>query len=248
MKQTNNHLLLKKYIYVGLFAIAMGLLETAVVVYLRKLSFPEGFGFPLKAIGHNLAMVELWREVATLVMLVCVGWMAGHNKNTRFGWFMYTFAIWDIFYYVFLKVFLNWPESIATWDVLFLLPVIWVGPVWAPVLLALCMIGFTVLINRINAQTNRPLGKSNWFLIITGSLTCITSFCIDYVLFSMKQIPNFHWSDLFDINKNFGLKYIPESFPAWLFFIGLGMIVTGIIRYYTANRIGNKQYVLSQLF
>ena len=97
--------LIKKYWYVGLFAVAMGLFECAVVVYLRELSFPNGFDFPLKPIGHNLAAVELWREVATIFMLVAVGWMAGHNKNTRFAWFIYAFAIWDIFYYVFLKVF-----------------------------------------------------------------------------------------------------------------------------------------------
>ena len=158
MKKT----LINKYIFVGLFAVAMGLLETAVVVYLRERSFLDGFGFPLKTIGHNLAIVELWREVATILMLIAVGWMAGHNKNTRFGWFIYAFAIWDIFYYVFLKVFLNWPESLATWDVLFLLPVIWVGPVWAPVLLSAVMIVFTVVINQINAQTNRPIGRLNW--------------------------------------------------------------------------------------
>ncbi len=247
MKEQNKSLL-KKYMYVGVFAIAMGLLETAIVVYLRALSFPEGFGFPLKAIGHNLAIVELSREAATIVMLIAVGWMVGHNKNTRFGWFIYTFAIWDIFYYVFLKVFLNWPESLATWDVLFLLPVIWVGPVWAPVLLSLLMITFTVLINQINAKTNRPIGRLNWFSIILGSVVCITSFCIDYVRFSMKNIPNFTWNDLFDINKNFGLKYIPESFPVWIFITGLLFIITGIVRYYLMYRISHRKLQYAQLF
>ena len=248
MNNLHENKLLKTYIYIGLFAIAMGMLESAVVVYLRALSFPEGFGFPLKTIGHNLSRVELWREVATIVMLICVGWAAGHNKNTRFGWFLYTFAIWDIFYYVVLKVFLNWPESIATWDVLFLLPVMWVGPVWAPVLLSMVMIGFTVLLNKVNARYNRPIGKLNWTFLIGGSIICIVSFCVDYVQYAINAIPNFTWTDIFDINKNFGLKYVPQSFPVWLFAIGLACILTGILRYYFTYRIPSKRLQYAQLF
>ncbi len=244
----NSKILTQKYIYVGLFAIAMGLLECAVVVYLRALSFPDGFDFPLRPIGHNLAAVELWREVATILMLVAVGWMAGHNKNTRFGWFIYSFALWDIFYYVFLKVFLDWPESLITWDVLFLLPVIWVGPVWAPVLLSLLMIVFNVIINRINAITNQPIGKINWALLIGGSLVCIVSFCIDFIQFSKRQSTNFKWGDLLDIEKTFSHVYVPETFPVWIFGIGLAMILTGMLRYYFKHRITPKQIGLAQLF
>lgn len=234
--------------YVGLFAIAMGLLECAVVVYLRKLSFPEGFGFPLRSIGHNLAQVELWREVATIVMLIAIGWIAGENRNTRFGWFIYAFAIWDIFYYVFLKAFLNWPESVFTWDVLFLLPVIWVGPVWAPVLLSCLMIAFTVILNHVNLPFFRPVGRSNWFFLIGGSVVCIISFCVDYIRYAMNRIPDFNWSDLFNINKTFGLEYVPVSFPYWIYAIGIVMILYGMTRYYFKNRISSRSLVTSQLF
>ncbi len=238
----------KQYVYIGLFAIAMGLLEAAVVVYLRALSFPEGFGFPLKAIGHNLAGVELWREVATIVMLATIGWAAGHNKNTRFGWFIYSFAIWDIFYYVFLKLFLNWPESLATWDVLFLLPVIWVGPVWSPVLIACLMIVFTVVINKINSHGNQPIGWLNWSMLILGAVVCIFSFCVDYVRFSSQTIPNFSWTDLFDIDKNFNLNYIPEQFPLGIYLVGIVLIISGITRYYVQNKITKRHRVYAQLF
>ncbi|MFT5725091.1 MAG: hypothetical protein ACI9JN_002214 [Bacteroidia bacterium] len=238
----------KKYFYVGLFAIAMGLLECAVVVYLRELSFPNGFGFPLKPIGHNLATVELWREVATIFMLVAVGWMAGHNKNTRFGWFIYAFAIWDIFYYVFLKVFLNWPESLVTWDVLFLLPVIWVGPVWAPVLLSSLMIVFTVIINKLNQQSNKPIGSFNWMLLITGSIVCIISFCIDFIRFSQHNIPNFNWTDLLSIEKTFSHIYVPTHFPVAIFGSGIALIISAMVRYYLTHRISKQQVQSSQLF
>lgn len=240
--------LIKKYWYVGLFAVAMGLFECAVVVYLRELSFPNGFDFPLKPIGHNLAAVELWREVATIFMLVAVGWMAGHNKNTRFAWFIYAFAIWDIFYYVFLKVFLDWPSSLATWDVLFLLPVMWVGPVWAPVLLSLMMIAFAVIINQINAHTNRPIGRMNWALLISGSAVCIVSFCVDFVRFSINKVPNFTWTDLLSVEKSFSHVYVPEYFPIAIFGFGIALIVSGILRYYGTHRITSKQIQHSQLF
>ena len=239
---------INKYWIIGLFAIAMGLLECAVVVYLRELSFPNGFGFPLQTIGHNLAAVELWREVATLVMLITIGWLCGHNTNTRFGWFIYTFAIWDIFYYVFLKLFLNWPDSLVTWDVLFLLPVIWVGPVWAPILLSLTMIVFTVIINRINAHTNRPIGRANWALLIAGSMICIISFCIDFIRFSQKKIPNFTWTDLFNIEKSFSQFYIPTDFPVAIFGLGLMLIVGSIARYYHIHKISTSKVSHSQLF
>lgn len=240
--------LIKKYWYVGLFAIAMGLLESAVVVYLRELSFPNGFDFPLKPIGHNLAAVELWREVATIIMLVAVGWMVGHNKNTRFAWFIYAFAIWDIFYYVFLKVFIDWPSSLATWDVLFLIPVMWVGPVWAPVLLSMMMIGFAVIINHINQFTNRPIGGGNWALLIAGSVVCIISFCIDFTRYSMKHTPNFNWTDLLSVQKSFSQVYIPEHFPLAIFGFGIALITTGVVRYYVTHRISTKQLQHAQLF
>lgn len=240
--------LIKKYWYLGLFAVAMGLLECAVVVYLRELSFPNGFSFPLKPIGHNLAAVELWREVATIFMLVAVGWMAGHNKNTRFAWFIYAFAIWDIFYYVFLKVFLDWPSSLATWDVLFLLPVIWVGPVWAPVLLSFLMIVFAVIINRINQFTNRPIGRTNWALLISGSVVCIVSFCIDFIQFSRHKLPDFTWTDLLSIEKSFSHVYVPTYFPITIFGLGIALILSGILRYYGTHRITSKQISQSQLF
>ncbi|MCO4819069.1 MAG: hypothetical protein KC517_05560 [Bacteroidetes bacterium] len=239
---------INKYWIIGLFAIAMGLLECAVVVYLRELSFPNGFGFPLQTIGHNLAAVELWREVATLVMLITIGWLCGHNTNTRFGWFIYTFAIWDIFYYVFLKLFLNWPESLLTWDVLFLLPVMWVGPVWAPILLSLIMIVFTIVINHINTNTNRPIGRLNWALLISGSLICIVSFCIDFIRYSQNKIPNFSWTNLFSIEKTFNQFYVPADFPVAIFGLGLMLIVSGIIRYYHIHKISSSQVTLSQLF
>ena len=93
----------KVLIWLTLFSIAMGFMETAIVVYLRELYYPKGFQFPLTVIPSNIALVEFLREAATLIMLIGIGIVAGKNKPQRFAFFIYCFAIWDIFYYVFLK-------------------------------------------------------------------------------------------------------------------------------------------------
>ncbi|MBE0653305.1 MAG: hypothetical protein IH594_05880, partial [Bacteroidales bacterium] len=110
----------RKILYVSLFAIAIAFLETAVVIYLRELMYPEGFRFPLAPISPDLALTEILREASTLIILVMIGALAGKKLVDGFAWFLYTFALWDLFYYVFLKVMIGWPESIMTWDVLFL--------------------------------------------------------------------------------------------------------------------------------
>jgi hypothetical protein len=89
---------------------------------------------------NGFGSVELPRELATLVMLLAVGMLAGGNWWARLGYAAVAFGVWDIFYYVFLKVMCGWPHSLLDWDVLFLLPLPWWGPVLAPVLISLLLI------------------------------------------------------------------------------------------------------------
>ena len=126
---------------VTLYAIAMGYIEAAVVVYLRDLYYPGGFRFPLASFPEAMAPVEIARETATLVMLGAVGTLAGKRFWERFGWFIIAFGVWDIAYYGWLKVLLDWPASLFEPDILFLIPSSWVGPVIAPVLVSVLMIG-----------------------------------------------------------------------------------------------------------
>lgn len=136
-----------KLFWLALFGAGFGYVEAAVVVYLRALFYPGGFdipvkiGFPfiyfgvtpyLKAVSIPIILTEVGREAATMLMLVSVGWFAGRNLRERFAFFIWPFAVWDIFYYVFLKVLINWPASLGTVDVLFLIPVPWLAPVWLP--------------------------------------------------------------------------------------------------------------------
>ena len=93
----------KNILNLTIFSIAMGFLETAVVVYLRELYYPFGFSIPMVGMSRTVIVTEVWREVATIVMLAMVGIMVAKKPVQRFGYFIYSFAAWDIFYYVFFR-------------------------------------------------------------------------------------------------------------------------------------------------
>lgn len=217
----------KKIIYVIVFAVAMGFMESAIVIYLRELFYPNGFNFPLQPIPHRLAIVEILREAATVIMLVCVGYFSGRNKLQRFAFFSLAFAIWDLFYYIFLYVFLGWPSSIHTWDILFLIPVPWVGPVWAPCLLSLLMIaGAGYVIVRTEHNKRFAIRKHEWLSLLTGALICILSFMLDFFRYSRAGNSSLIFSgDLFrDINH-----YVPASFDHTVFFAGFLLMLSAVI-------------------
>jgi len=130
----------RTFVLLGIFGIAMGFLEAIVVVYLRQIYYPQGFDFPLNPLSSKTLSVEWLREIATIIMLVTIGVIAGKNHLQKLSYFLYSFATWDIFYYVGLKLLLNWPPSFLTWDILFLIPVAWIGPVLAPITCSLTMI------------------------------------------------------------------------------------------------------------
>lgn len=218
---------------VTLFAIAMGFLESAVVVYLREILYPEGFAFPLSPIPVNMAVTELLREVSTLVMLGTIGILVSKRFSTGFAWFIYSFAIWDIFYYIFLKLLVGWPESIITWDVLFLIPTTWTGPVLSPVLVSLTMI-LLALVILIHADRGKDTGIAprEWVGLIVGSLVLILGFIFDYSnhmlthfsLFGMLEVKN---PEVLEV----ATRYIPVRFP-WLIFGAGEIIILGSIAVY----------------
>jgi hypothetical protein len=161
-------------------AIAFGFVESSVVVYLRAIYYPDGFTFPLKLIGEHHLAVEIVRESATLVMLAGIAVLAGKTGWQRFGYFLIAFGVWDIFYYIWLKILLGWPSSFTDWDVLFLIPLPWIGPVLAPVLVSLVMIGCGwVTVRRI--ESGRPFrpGFPSWISASCATLLILFSFVGD---------------------------------------------------------------------
>jgi hypothetical protein len=213
------------WISVTAFAIAMGLLETIVVVYLRELYYPEGFAFPLKLMKPMMVSIELLRELATLIMLLAVGFIAGKNASTRFAWFIYAFAIWDIFYYVFLRLLVNWPESLFTWDILFLIPVTWVGPVIGPVINSLTMILLAIILIEKSRRAAIRISGFEWMLLILGSIAVILSYTLEYTHFMLDK---FSLHELFkpenpQLVVDYATTFIPRHFMWGLFACGVAL-------------------------
>ncbi len=194
-----------------LFSMGFAYVEAAVVAYLRMLSgFPRRV-FPLVFLPERFALIELGREAATLVIIFAVALLAEKRWLNRFYAFFLVFGLWDIFYYLFLKVFLGWPSSPLEQDVLFLLPLPWIGPVVAPVAVALLFSiqGFFYLERELSLRQPLAWGLS----FFGGSLFVIYSFIIPA------------WGEV----SRAGIKglegFVPMGFPWIPFLLGFFLLV-----------------------
>ena len=170
-----------RWLVVVLYAIAMAWVEAAVVLYLRTLTnrldpYQRG---PLPLIDI-LTPAELIREVATMVMLATVGWLAGRTLRARLAYFLIAFGVWDIFYYVFLRPLTGWPRALLDWDVLFLVPLPWWGPVAAPMSIAALMILWGTLVTE-SERLGRLLGSNwkVWMMNVAGVILALYVFMAD---------------------------------------------------------------------
>jgi hypothetical protein len=218
----------RKLFLIFIFSIAMGFLEAIVVVYLRELYYPNGFNFPMKLIPNKIYFTEILREVSTIIMLLTIGLLTGKNKIQKFVYFLFAFAIWDIFYYVALKLFLNWPGSFLTWDILFLIPIPWLGPVLAPVVCSVGMIILSIFVLGFDSDEKEfHFSKFEWTAIIFGTTIIFVTFIWDY---SVLIISGGFFTKLLSLmhNKEFlelSLNYIPTEFHWFLFLIGCLLIL-----------------------
>ncbi|MBD3289528.1 hypothetical protein GF337_12055 [candidate division KSB1 bacterium] len=173
----------------------MGYFESTVVVYLRELYFPEGFRFPIKFLPMKLSLIEIGREFSTMMMLLGLAFVGSKKRWTRFGIFMLCFGVWDIWYYIWLKVMLNWPQSLLTWDLLFLIPVPWAGPVLAPVLVSLVLIFAGVAIIILEDKNYKiKLFKSEWALVVLSGAIIFVSFILEAPEVMRLEAPsNYNW-------------------------------------------------------
>lgn len=200
----------KTLLWVFVFAIAFAFVESSVVVYLRALYYPQGFSLPLKVISPHHIIIELAREFSTIVMLAAVGALAGATRWQKFGYFMIAFGVWDIFFYLWLKVCINWPASLLDWDILFLLPVPWIGPVIAPVLISVLMIVGGVFIIKKEAEDGafRPT-MLVWLLTLAGTAAILYSF-------------------MYDLDATIRLQ-VPQPYRYELLAAGLGLYLAGMV-------------------
>jgi len=181
-----------------LFGISFGYVEAAVVTYLRpqfdavratftpqsRDLFPVPSPQQVRAAGPDMVRLvgtEVAREAATLLMLGAVAAAVGGSFRQCLAFFLLAFGAWDISYYAFLKVLIDWPKSLLTWDVLFLIPVQWSAPVLAPALVALTMIGTgLVYLWRESNGHAIPLRVVHWLGAYAGALFVVAAFTWDY--------------------------------------------------------------------
>lgn len=214
----NSALQTYRYFTVIVFAIAMAWVESAVVFYLRThIDRIEPYQpNPLPIIG-GLGPVELAREFATLVMLFTVGVLAGKTWRARVGFMLIAFGVWDIFYYVFLKVMCGWPNSLLDWDILFLLPLPWWGPVLAPVLIAALMILWGT--NAVFFERNPTAKWSNsreWICCFIGGTLALLIFMADAIRVANQGVPVIR-------------EVLPTHFNWPLFLVALGLMSVPVI-------------------
>jgi hypothetical protein len=134
-----------KLLLLAIFGIAMAHLEGVVVVYLRKalgMLDSESNKESVEKFPKRYLKIEMTREAATIVMLVVIAYLAGGTYIEKGTYFLWTFAFWDLFYYLSLYILIKWPPKLTTIDVLFLIPKPWIAPVWFPIGVS----GFTILI------------------------------------------------------------------------------------------------------
>ena len=201
---THHH---KKILYLALWGITFGFIEAAIVIYLRELYYPGGFSFPVVFADDTIATVEIIRELATLILIWATAALSYSSGRQRFAAFMILFGVWDIFYYIFLKLFLDWPASFFTWDILFLIPVPWVGPVLAPVIVSMIMITFALL--TVYSKEKGYIIEANRIDFLFLSLACIIifiSFIWDFPRIIAHEMPSsFHW-ELFSVGGLYGIS------------------------------------------
>lgn len=142
-----------KFFLLAIFGIAMAHLEGVVVVYLRKtlgILDSESNNASIQKFPKRYLKIEMTREAATIIMLMIIAYLTGVTWIERAIFFLWTFAIWDLFYYLSLYILIKWPPTLTTIDVLFLIPKPWIAPVWFPI----CVSGLTILVISVLAFLN----------------------------------------------------------------------------------------------
>jgi hypothetical protein len=223
-----------RWAIVVVFAIAMAWVEAASVLYIRalvdRIEPYQAEPLPLNDTQYGaLGNVELVREAATLVMIATLGAIAGRTWRRRAGYAALAFGVWDIFYYVFLRLISGWPRTLLDWDILFLLPLPWWGPVLAPVSIALVMI----LWGTLATQSGDGATDARWSraLACVGIVLALAVFMID----AWRALPD---------GRDAVLRVLPDDFNWPLFLVALLLMATPLA--HTGWRLSARRHVVPE--
>jgi hypothetical protein len=218
----------RNLIWLFLFAVAMAQVEAALVIHLRSLYYPDDplSIFPIALMSHRDLAIELIRELATVLMIIAVAVLAERNLMRIFAAFVFVFGLWDIFYYVWLKLMIGWPTSWLEWDVLFLIPWPWFGPWICPVMIALL---FTLWGGWILLSTSvLYFSRASLTLFLLGTLLALASFLLP----AATLLPG---------GEEAFRGYEPGNFLWGLFLAGYLFMFIGLFNVATRNRISTNE-------
>lgn len=192
----------RNYIALWIVGLTIGWFEAAIVIDLRALFYPNGFTFPLAVMPTRLLGVEVAREACSLVLLAAIAWLAGQRKAERWGAFLLLFGLWDLVYYVVLNLILDWPAGmdLGTWDILFLIPLPWAAPIWAPALVAAEFVAIGSYL-YFTAGRQRDYRTIDTLALVTSALIIVGSFLVE-------------WRAVIE-------SRVPEEFPVAMFLAGV---------------------------
>jgi hypothetical protein len=204
-------------LWLAIYAVAMALVEAAIVVHLRHVYYPENplALFPLRLLSADDLALELARELATVLMILAVALLAARGFMRWFAAFVYVFGLWDLFYYAWLKMYLGWPSQWLEWDILFLIPWPWFGPWLAPALIALLFTiwgGWTLATPR-----ELRLRPADALLFVAGALLALAAFLAPAWPLLTVGAAAFH-------------GWTPDTFAWPLYAIGLVVMASALIR------------------
>ena len=214
---TRRVMLLRRWCLVATYATAMAWVESACVYYLRlQVNRVEPYQANPLPMDGVLGSIEIAREASTLLMLLAIGALAGRTWRTRLGYAAIAFGIWDIAYYAFLRLMSGWPTSLFDWDILFLIPLPWWGPVLAPICIALLMIvGGTLVCARGSRRSTA--GSALWWLTGVGIALALYVFMRD----AIHVLPD--GSDALR-------AVLPQAFNWTLFVVALALMAAPVAR------------------
>ena len=201
-------------VLLGLYSVAMALLEAAVVVYMRRLYYPDNplDLFPMEFLNQYDPALELGREVATIVMILAVAFLAQQKTLTRsFAAFVFVFGVWDLFYYAWLKVLIGWPRTLLEWDVLFLIPSVWVGPWICPAAISVLFIAWGSMVLLRDRETR--FTPKSLCVFTVGAALGLAAFMQPTTGLSQAEM----------------IQYVPSEFWWWLFAVSYCLMAGGFM-------------------